>query len=255
LPFSRPRSVRSIAVLAAAAACTIGTAGIGTIALAAAPADPPGANGTVKIDGVPLDGKIDNEPHVSCEFAVNFFGFDAGETADILFTVQPPTGPGTELLRIDDAVISDDPAGGGAPDPDASFPFSFDDLGLDAFTAHPQQGYHVKLTIESDATPGAGKHKVFWIQPCESPTPTPTSPSPTPTTPSPSPTTPSPTPTTPSPTPTTPSPTPTTPPPSPTTPSPTTASPTPTTPAPTPTTPAPTSSGPSPSGPHPSATP
>ena len=192
----------------AAAACGLGSVGIGTIALAAAPADPPGANGTVKIDGVPLDGKIDNEPHVSCEFQVNFFGFDAGETADIVFTVHPPTGPGTELLRVDDAVISDDPAGGGAPDPDASFPFSFADLGLDSFTAHPQQGYHVKLTVESDATPGAGKHKVFWIEPCVSPTPTPTSPSPTPTTPSPTPTTPSPTPTTPSPTTSSPSPTP-----------------------------------------------
>ena len=51
----------------------------------------------MKIDGVPLDGKIDSEPHVSCEDQVDFFGPDAGETAEIVFTVQPPTGRGTEL--------------------------------------------------------------------------------------------------------------------------------------------------------------
>ena len=209
----------------------------------AAPADPPGANGTVKIDGVPLDDGIASEPHVTCEFEVAFFGFDAGETADIVFTVHPPTGQGTELLRVSDAVISDDAAGGGAPDPDATFDFSAADLGLDAYTPHPNQGFHVKLTIESDDTPGAGKHKVFWLQPCVTPTPSPTSPTPT----TPAPTTPAPT----TPAPTTPAPTtpaPTTP--APTTPAPTTPAPTspaPTTPA--PTTPAPTS--PAPTSPYP----
>jgi hypothetical protein len=184
-----------LAVTAGCAAVAV-TTGV-TFAFAAPGGDPPGANGTVKIDGEPLDGKIDNEPHVTCAFAVNFFGFDEGETADIAFTIHPPSGQADELLRVDDAVISDDAAGGGAPDPDAVFPFSADDLGLDAYDAHPNQGYHVKLTVEGEA-PGAGKHKVFWIQPCAGPTPTPT---PTPTaTPTPTPTvsptaTPTPTPT------------------------------------------------------------
>ena len=33
---------------------------------------------------------------------------------------------------------------------------------------HPQQGYHVKLTIHTPGSIGADtKHKVFWVEPCE----------------------------------------------------------------------------------------
>lgn len=59
----------------------------------------PGANGTVKIADVPLAARSTTSPQVSCEFPVNFFRFDAGETAEIVSTVQPPTGRGTELPR------------------------------------------------------------------------------------------------------------------------------------------------------------
>ena len=35
---------------------------------------------------------------------------------------------------------------------------------------HPQQGYHVKLTIHTPGSIGADtKHKVFWVEPCEEP--------------------------------------------------------------------------------------
>jgi len=128
--------------------------------------DPAGANGTVKIDGLSYDDGIDNEPHVTCEFRVNFFNFDNQEHANIVFTVQPPTGKGAELLRRDNVLVSTDAAGGGKPDPDESFTFSASQLGLDAYTPHPQQGYHIKLTVERIGAPGAGKHKVFWVQPC-----------------------------------------------------------------------------------------
>lgn len=145
--------------------------------LAAAPGgDPRGANGTVKIDGVPLDDGIANEPHVSCEFEVAFFNFDKGERANIVFTVHPPTGSGAELLRRDGVVVSTDPAGGGAPDPDETFRFTADQLGLDDYPAHPKQGYHVKLTVERIGAPGAGKHKVFWLAPCADSTTPPVSP-------------------------------------------------------------------------------
>ncbi len=187
-------------------------AALGAPALAtAAPAgDPPGANGTLKIDGLAFDSGIDNEPHVTCEFQVKFFNFDENESANIVFTVHPPTGSDTELLRLDNELVSDDAAGGGAGDPDETFTFSVDQLGLDAYTPQPQQGFHVKLTVERIGAPGAGKHKVFWIEPCPTPTPTPTTPSPTPSSSSPSsPSTPPPTPTTPYPTATTPYPTPT----------------------------------------------
>jgi Predicted solute binding protein len=135
-------------------------------------ADPPGANGTVTIDGVPLDGGTANEPHVTCSFEVAFFNFDEGERATIVFTAHPPTGNGTELLRLDNVLVSDDPAGGAAPDPDETFVFTADQLGLAGYEAHPRQGYHVKLVVELVGAPGAGKHKVFWLAPCPQPTPT-----------------------------------------------------------------------------------
>jgi LPXTG-motif cell wall-anchored protein len=144
--------------------------------------DPPGANGTVQIDGgPPFDQKMDNEPHVSCDFAVDFHNFDDDERANIVFTLHPPTsssGPGIELLRVDNVLISDDPADGANPDPDELFEFTTSQLGLDAFTPHPKQGFHIKLTVERIGAPGAGKHKVFWVQECVAPT-TPTSPPPT----------------------------------------------------------------------------
>ncbi len=42
------------------------------------------------------------------------------------------------------------------------------DRGVHARTRHPQQGYHVKLTIHAPGSQGADtKHKVFWVEPCE----------------------------------------------------------------------------------------
>jgi len=191
---------RPLHLAIAAAACGVVVSGT-SFAFAAPAGDPPGANGTVKIDSIAFDEGIDNEPHVTCEFRVNFFNFDDDERANIVFTAHPPTGAGTELLRRNNQLVSDDPAGGGAPDPDESYAFSASQLGLDAYTPHPKQGYHVKVTIERIGAPGAGKHKVIWVAPCITPGPTPTSPaaSPTSPSPSPSPTSPTPSPTSPAP--------------------------------------------------------
>jgi LPXTG-motif cell wall-anchored protein len=130
--------------------------------------DPKGANGTVKIDGVPLDNGVDNEPHDGCDFAVNFFGFDKDQQANIVFTLHQQPGLGTELLRRNDVLGSDDPAGGAKRDTDKTFTFSASELGLSKYTPQNQQGYHIKLTVELPGTPGAGKHKVFWLKPCAS---------------------------------------------------------------------------------------
>lgn len=167
----RPRRTLAPALVSAAALAFLSLA---TPASASVPGpaarvpggDPAGANGTVKIDGKAFDDGIDNEPHVTCDFRINFFNFDDEERANIVFTVHPPTGSGTELLRRDNVLVSDDPAGGGAPDPDKTFAFSATELGLAAYPAHAKQGYHVKLTIERIGAPGAGKHKVFWIEAC-----------------------------------------------------------------------------------------
>ena len=54
---------------------------------------PPGNNGTIKIDDVVFDNHPNNEPHVGCEFQVDFYGFDQGDLfANVTFRLQPPTG-------------------------------------------------------------------------------------------------------------------------------------------------------------------
>jgi LPXTG-motif cell wall-anchored protein len=162
-----PKRLPSVLISAAAAAACLALA---TPAWAATGSgrDPKGANGTVKIDGVPLDNGVDNEPHDGCKFEVDLSGLDENQRANIVFAVHPPTGSSTELLRRDDVLGSDDPAGGAKPDPDKTFTFSVSDLGLSKYTPEKKQGYHVKLTVELPNTPGAGKHKVFWLKPCGS---------------------------------------------------------------------------------------
>jgi hypothetical protein len=153
---------------------------VGAVTIAGASiawADPPGNNGTVKINSQDVNSSedISNNPHVPCDFQVEFFGFDTGQTATITFTIHPPSGDGDVLLS-ETQTVSNDEAGGGLNDVDEVFEYSGTSFGLDNFSAQPQQGHHVKLTIESAGVPGGKKHKVFWLQ-C-----VPTSPSPSPST-------------------------------------------------------------------------
>ena len=41
--------------------------------------NPPGNNGTVKLDARPFDAAPDNEPHVGCTFQLDFYGYDQGD--------------------------------------------------------------------------------------------------------------------------------------------------------------------------------
>jgi hypothetical protein len=133
--------------------------------------DPRGNNGTIKIDGAAWDARVDNEPHTSCAFRVAFFGFDEGQTADITVSGVAPTGGGV-LLHETAVPTSDDRAGGAAHDYDgATRVFTADDLGLDAVTPHPKQGYHLKVTVDSLEAPGGAKQKVLWLEPCGAQTP------------------------------------------------------------------------------------
>lgn len=168
----------------------VASAAVGVVTIAgisAAWADPPGNNGTVKINSQDVDSEddISNEPHVPCDFQVEFFGFDKDQTATITFTIHPPSGDGDVLLS-ETQTVSDDDAAGGLNDVDEVFQYSGTTFGLENFEAQPQQGFHVKLTVESAGLPGGKKHKVFWLEclpPTPSPTPTttapPTSPPPT----------------------------------------------------------------------------
>jgi LPXTG-motif cell wall-anchored protein len=143
----------------------------------AQPGGPPGNNGTVKIDGVDFDDHPDNEPHVGCVFQVDFYGYDEGDLfADVTFEVQHPTGDEV-ILQDTDIFIGEDDNGGGGSEAglDASKTYDLTSL-LAAFEPHPQQGWHVKLTVNADGSQGADvKHKVFWVTGCETPPTTSTS--------------------------------------------------------------------------------
>ena len=86
--------------------------------LANAAPNPPGNNGTIKIDGEAFDSAPNNEPHVACTFEVDFYGYDAGDlNADVTFEAQPPTLPaGSDRVLLTDSVFigEDDNSGGGS---------------------------------------------------------------------------------------------------------------------------------------------
>src|SRR5215217_3796725 len=93
---------------------TAGVTAFGAGVLPAA-ADPPGNNGTVKIDGVAFDDHPNNEPHVGCTFEVDFYGYDEGDlNATVTFTSHPPTGDGDVLLTDTVDIGEDDNSGGGS---------------------------------------------------------------------------------------------------------------------------------------------
>ena len=129
--------------------------------------DPPGNNGTVKVDDVPFDDHPDNEPHVGCVLQIDFYGYDEGDlNADVAFEGVPPTGGG--VLLTDSVSIGEDSAGG-ATDLDASATYDLSQALAD-IEPHPVQGHHVRLTINADGSQGADvKHKVFWVDDCVTP--------------------------------------------------------------------------------------
>ena len=128
--------------------------------------NPPGNNGTVKVDGLPFDDGLGNEPHVDCFFRIDFFGFDQGDlTGTATFELLLPGG--NAILLVDSTAIGGDPAGGGT-DLDGSL---VEDLSgpiiASGVAANPNQGFHVRLTIDAQGSIGATtKHKTFWVNNC-----------------------------------------------------------------------------------------
>ena len=99
-------------------------------------------------------------------FQVDFYGFDEGDlVADVAFESHPPTGPVQVLLTDEVFIGEDDNAGGGSrAGLDASATYTLDFTGI---RPHPNQGFHVKLTVHADGSQGADtKHKVFWVTGC-----------------------------------------------------------------------------------------
>lgn len=154
-PMSTPvRLAVGTATLAAAGA--IGAAAFAGTATAAD--NPPGNNGTVKIDGVPFDDGKGNEPHVICEFRLKFYNFDTPQTATVTFQAWPPTGSKQEILDPETMSVSGNPG--------TSRTYRFDEF--KGATPDPAKGLHIKVTV--DTGQGNGKHKVFWLKPCAPPT-------------------------------------------------------------------------------------
>lgn len=138
--------------------------------------DPKGNNGTVKIAEDGDLGSPSNDPHVGCTFTVEWYGFDKGSdiVSEVQFEMQAPTGD--VKLTVDGPskvfVGGDDNSGGGSAaglDGRQAYTLSFKGA------AHPQQGYHVKLTVNTPGSQGADKKsKVFWVTGCaETVTPAP----------------------------------------------------------------------------------
>jgi hypothetical protein len=163
------------------ASLPIALAALLALAAPAAAQNPPGNNGTVKLDAQPFDNHPDNQPHVGCDFQVDFYGFDADPNpgsptyvADVIFELHPPTAADQTMSVSGDTtpfIGEDDNAGGGSEAGlDASVPYTLSFTGA----PHPQQGYHVKLTIHAPGSQGADvKHKVFWVTGCEAQLPPP----------------------------------------------------------------------------------
>lgn len=155
--------------IAAGAVATSMILGFGVLA-ANADGEPPGNNGTVKIgndefDSAPPDP--DNDPHVDCEFQVDFFDFAPDAVATVTFEMQAPTKNVT-LGGTAPSTVALDENGDGSQ----AYTLTFDG------PAHEQQGYHVKLTVEVPDPEGQqannySKFKVFWVEDCAPVTPPP----------------------------------------------------------------------------------
>jgi len=165
----QPRRVWAAAGIAGAALVLTFGAAAPTFAGQGGGHNPPGNNGTVKIHDDANDPSHHNVPHVSCDFFVDFWGFDNGQTLTVSFAGQAPTGKDTPVsfdASNGTSITSPDDAGGGN-DFDGELGFTPTQEQLSTLgDPQPQQGYHVKLTV-STGEPGGHKYKVFWIQPCQ----------------------------------------------------------------------------------------
>lgn len=124
-----------------------------------------GNNGTVKIAEADEVGTPGNDPHVSCSFAIEWYGYDEGPefVSSVGFESQAPTADATIAVTGDTSVFVGGDAAGGGTDLDGREIYALSFTG----TPHPQQGFHVKVTTTTPGSQGSDKKfKTFWVQPC-----------------------------------------------------------------------------------------
>lgn len=162
----RTRALLAIPILTLALASTAGPVGA---------ANPPGNNGTVKVDKLPLDTLPDNESHPACTFGVDFYGFDEGSlSATATFAVISPTASvDTGVFTSPPVFIGGDPASGAgtASGFDATETYDLNQV-LFPYMGADGKGAHVKLTVHADGAANADtKYKTFWVTGCTDQTP------------------------------------------------------------------------------------
>ena len=143
---------------------------LGAAAAPVAADDPPGNNGTVKVDTKNLDYLPDNQPQADCVFWIDFYGYDSGAAATVTFTVVAPTVD-TEVSFVMPAVDlgpTDASGGGSVAGIDLRQQFDLNDE-LETYMGPDGLGKaHVKLTVNATGSINADtKYKTFWVSGCE----------------------------------------------------------------------------------------
>lgn len=133
---------------------------------------PPGNNGTVKVDEYTVDSGQDNDPHVACGFTVSFYGYDGTQTQYATINVTPvaPTSGGSSFTTQTSWTV---PSRTSGDQLDRQVEISGGELAphLSGVTPQANQGYHLRLEVEVTGSQGSDdKYKVFWMQPCSSQT-------------------------------------------------------------------------------------
>ena len=140
----------------------------GTTTHSSGGSSPTGNNGTVKIDNYNdrngNDTAHNNEPHVTCRFGVDAYGY---ESAVIVghesFRQHSPTNGGHTQHRM----LTDRHSRGTGATYNGANSVSLSLMGR----PHPKQGFHEKLTylaVDSNSQGSTLKHKVFWLRACAS---------------------------------------------------------------------------------------
>jgi hypothetical protein len=107
-----------------------------------------------------------NEPHVSCAFGVDAYGYEAAAPVGAAtFDQHPPTSGGSSQHDT-----LNNPSGSGTTRGTGATYNGYNSPSLTLVgSPHPKQGYHVKLTYQAadgNAQGSTVKHKVFWVEPC-----------------------------------------------------------------------------------------